>query len=82
MEQTLWQRALDELQAATPFPKEEDESYRIYDLGLAMEALGYDSKTSAEQREDIFKAAEYYDKALEMNRKEKYFVETSARICR
>jgi tetratricopeptide (TPR) repeat protein len=80
MEQKLWQRAIDELQAATAFPKEEDESYRIYDLGLAMEALGYDSKTSTEQREDIFKAAEYYDKALEMNRKEKYFVETSARI--
>jgi hypothetical protein len=80
MEQKLWQRAIDELQALPAFPKEEDESYRIYDLGLAFEALGYDSKTSVEQREDIFKAAEYYDKALEMNRREKYFVETSARI--
>jgi hypothetical protein len=80
MEQKLWQRAIDELQALPAFPKEEEESYRTYDLGLAFEALGYDSKTSTEQREDIFKAAEYYDKALETNRREKYFVETSARI--
>lgn len=80
MEQRLWQRALDELQGMSAFPKEEEEAYRAYDLGLAFEALGYDSKTSTEQRADIFKAAEYYDKALEMNRKEKYFVETAARI--
>ncbi len=80
MEQKLWQRAIDELQGMTAFPKEEEEAYRTFDFGLAYEAMGYDSKTSSEQRADIFKAAEYYDKALEMNRKEKYFVETAARI--
>jgi hypothetical protein len=80
LDQRLWQRALDELQGMTPFPKEEEEAYRQYDLGLAFEALAYDSKTSEEQRTNVFKAAEYYDKALEMDRKEKYFVETAARI--
>jgi hypothetical protein len=41
--------------------------------------MSYDSKSSAEQREDIFKAAEYYDKALELNPNEKYFVQAIAR---
>ena len=43
------------------------------------EAIAYDSKTSREQRANIFKASEYYDKALELNPKQKYFVETVAR---
>jgi len=80
MEQHLWQRAIDELQGATPFPKEEEEAYRTYDLGLAYEALAYDSKGPEEERANMYKAAELYDKALEQNRKEKYFVEATARL--
>ena len=79
MERGLWARALDELQKGTALPKPEDEAYHQYDLGLTYEAMSYDSKTSSEQRENIFKAAEYYDKALELNPKEKYFVDTVAR---
>lgn len=75
----LWSRASDELERAPLFTKPEDESYRQYDLGLVYEAIAYDSKSASEQRTNIFKAAEYYDKALELNPGQKYFVDTVAR---
>jgi hypothetical protein len=77
--QRLWARAIEELDKTPVFPKEDKEAYRQYDLGLAYEAMSYDASTFADQRENLFKAEEYYDKALEMNQKEKYFVETVAR---
>lgn len=79
MEQALWSRAQDELEKMQPFPKPDQEAYRQYDLGLAYEAISYSSSSPSDQKENIFKAAEYYDKAVEMNVKEKYFVETVAR---
>jgi hypothetical protein len=79
MDQKLWQRAIDELQGMTSFAKPEDESYRLYDLGLAYEAAGYASKTGADQRASMVKAAEFYDKAVETNVKEKYFITAVAR---
>jgi len=79
MDQKLWQRAIDELQAMSPFAKPEDESFRLYDLGLAYEAAAYASKTGSDQRASIVKAAEFYDKAVETNVKEKYFITAVAR---
>lgn len=80
MSQRLWSRALQELESATPFPNSDDESYRLYDLGLVYEAMSYDAKTYKDQRANLFQAQELYDKAMETNRKEKYFVETVARL--
>jgi hypothetical protein len=79
MDKQLWSRALDEIEKTPAYPKPEEEAYRQYDIGLAYEAMSYDSKNANEQRENIFKAAEYYDKSLELNTKEKYFVESVAR---
>jgi hypothetical protein len=79
MEKRLWSRALEELEKMPEFPRPDQEAYRQYDLGLAYEAMSYDATNFNEQRENLFKAAEYYDKALEMNQKEKYFIETVAR---
>lgn len=79
MDKQLWSRALDELEKTPAYPKPEEEAYRQYDIGLAYEAMSYDSKNANEQRENVFRAAEYYDKSLEMNTKEKYFVESVAR---
>ena len=50
----------------TEFPKPDKEAYRQYDLGLAYEAMSYDAVSFNDQRENLFKAEEYYDKALEM----------------
>ncbi|MBV9265912.1 MAG: hypothetical protein JO061_07075 [Acidobacteriaceae bacterium] len=79
MDQRLWSRAVDELEKTPPFPKPDQEAYRLYDLGLAYEAVSYSSANPEEQKENLFKAEEYYDKAVEMNQKEKYFVATVAR---
>ena len=79
MERQLWVRALDELEKAPAAAKPEDESYHQYDLGLVYEAMAYDSKNAPDQRANIFKAAEYYDKALELHPKEKYFMNSVAR---
>ena len=79
MTQHLWSRAVDELEKTPAFPKPDQEAYRQYDLGLAYEAISYSSSSADDQKENIYKAAEYYDKALEMNSKEKYFVATVAR---
>ena len=80
MEKRLWSRALDELQKMPEYPRPENEAYRQYDLGLVHEAMSYDAASFNEQRENLFSAAEYYDKALEMNEKEKYFIDTVARM--
>ena len=80
MENRLWSRALDEIDKTPAFPKPESEAYRQYDLGLAHEAMAYDAKVFKDQKADLLAAAEYYDKALELNGKEKYFVTTVARV--
>ena len=80
MDQKLWARALQELESASAFPSAEDESYRLYDLGLVYEAISYEAKGYKDQRTNLFLAQEMYDKAMESNRKEKYFVETVARL--
>ena len=79
MQQDLWSRALEQLENTPKFDKPDAEAYRQYDLGLAYEAMSYSAKDPKEARANIFKAGEYYDKALEGNPKEKYFVETVAR---
>ncbi len=79
MDDRLWSRALDLLGSTPAFPKPDEEAYRQYDLGLVYEAVSYDSKDAMDQRQNIYKAAEYYDKALEMNPRERYFVDSVAR---
>jgi hypothetical protein len=79
MDKKLWARALEELESGSALPKPEEESYREYDIGLAYEAMAYEPKSPEEQRTNFFKAMEHYDKALELNPKEKYYVETVAR---
>lgn len=80
MEQKLWSRARDQLENMAPFAKPDQEAYRQYNLGLVYEALAYESKSAAEQRANFFKAQEFYDQALGMNTRERYFVETIGRI--
>ena len=79
LEKRLWARAIEELEKTPEFGKPEDESYRQYDLGLAYEAMSYNSKSYNEQRANLFKAQEHYDKAAELNRDQRYFVDVIAR---
>jgi len=79
LEQRLWARAVEELEKTPAFTKPEDESYRQYNLGLAYEAMSYDSDTYSTQRANLFKAQEHYDRASELNPSQRYFVEVIAR---
>jgi len=79
IDQRLWSRAAEELDNTPAYAKPEEESYRQYDLGLVYEGMAYEAKNENDQRQNVYKAEEYYDKALELNHKEKYFVETVAR---
>ena len=76
---SLWARAIEELEKTKVYPRPEHESYRQYNLGLAYEAMSYESKSPTEQRANLFKAQEYYDKAAELNRGQRYFVDVVAR---
>ena len=78
-EKRLWQRGLDELEKSAALPKPEDEAYRQYNLGLGYEGISYEAKSYNEQRASLFKAQEHYDRATDLNTKEKYFVESVAR---
>ena len=78
-EKRLWQRGLDELEKAAALPKPADEAYRQYNLGLGYEGISYEAKSYNEQKASLFKAQEHYDKATDLNTKEKYFVEAVAR---
>jgi tetratricopeptide (TPR) repeat protein len=79
MEQKLWARSIEELEKTPAFTKPDDESFRQYQFALAYEGVSYSSEKYEEQRNNLFKAQEYYDKALELNPGEKYFVEVVAR---
>jgi hypothetical protein len=80
MDNRLWARAIEELEKTPAFPKAAHEAYRIYNLGLAHEAMSYESRTYQEQRANLTKAQTLYDQAAEMNREERYFVEVIGRI--
>jgi hypothetical protein len=79
MSKQLWARAVEELEKLPPYAMPEDESYRQYSLGLAYEAMSYDAKVFNEQRANLFKAQEHYDKATELNPRQRYFVDVVAR---
>jgi hypothetical protein len=80
MDQKLWTRALEQLETMSPFATPEDDAYRIYDLGVANEALAY-------QAEDVTKAKKYlqeasidYGKAIDARPAEKGFLAPQTRI--
>jgi hypothetical protein len=76
----LWSRALETWESAPPLPRPVDDAYRLYDVGVAYEALGYaaDSDTSAIKY--LQQAAIQYGKAIDQNPSEKYFLQPQRRI--
>ena len=76
----LWQRALETYETASPFPKPEDDAYRLYNVGVGNEALGYKAETPARARHYFEQAVIDYRKAGELNPREKYFIEPVNRI--
>ena len=77
----LWEKMLENLEdKMQPFKDPKDDAYRVYDIGLAYEALAYKSEDLDTTKKLLQKAVENYSKALEMNPGEKYFHEPQTRI--
>lgn len=80
MEQKLWTRALESLETMPPFPQPEDDAYRLYNLGVANEALGYQAEDVTKARKYLQEAAVDYGKAIDAKPTEKFFLEPQTRI--
>ncbi len=75
-----WSDDLTMLEGAKPLEKPEDEAYRLYDIGVANEALAYQAEDLKSAQKFLEEASNAYGKALEDNPKEKYFLEPQNRI--
>jgi len=76
----LWQRALETFETASPASKPEDDAYRLYDVGVAYEALAYQADDDKTAMKYLDEAAINYGKAIDAKPSEKYFVAPQKRI--
>ena len=76
----LWERALETYETAPAFPKPEDDAYRLYDIGVAYEALAYQAEDQKATMKYLDQAAINYGKAIDAKPDEKYFLEPQKRI--
>ena len=79
-EKGLWERYLETLETMTPLPKTTEDAYRLYDIGVAYEALAYQSEDKNATQKFLDKAAINYGKAIDANPGEKLFAEPQNRI--
>jgi tetratricopeptide (TPR) repeat protein len=76
----LWQRALETFETARPLPKQADDAYRLYNIGVAYEALAYKAEDAKSAMKFLDEAAINYGKAIDAKPAEKYFREPQKRI--
>jgi hypothetical protein len=79
-EEKLWTRALEQLETMTPFPQKEEDSYRLYNIGVMNEALAYDAEDVNKARTYLQEASIDYGKAIDAKPTEKYFLQPQTRI--
>ena len=75
-----WNEYLEALSTMTPAPNTADDAYRIYDLGVANEALGYAADDPKVTLKYLREASINYTKAMEDHGTEKYFTQCQGRI--
>ena len=76
----LWQRALETYETAPQMTKPTDDAYRLYDIGVAYEALAYGAEDEKAAMKFLDEAAINYGKAIDAKPAEKYFLEPQKRI--
>ncbi len=79
-EKGLWERYLETLETMTPLGKTTDDAYRLYNIGVAYEALAYQSEDKNATEKFLEKAAISYGKAIDANPGEKQFADPQTRI--
>jgi tetratricopeptide (TPR) repeat protein len=75
-----WSRYVEALETMAPFAKPADDSYRLYNIGVGDEALGYKAETPTAAAKYFEQAVIQYRKAGEANPHEKYFIQPVNRI--
>jgi len=80
MDQKLWTRALEALETMTPFAQPGQDAYRLYDLGVVNEALGYQAEDVTQARKYLQEASIDYGKAIDAKPDEKSFLPPQTRI--
>src|SRR6202034_612924 len=76
----LWQRALETYETTPQLPKPVDDAYRLYDIGVAYEALAYAADDEKSAMKFLDEAAINYGKAIDAKPAEKYFLDPQKRI--
>jgi hypothetical protein len=79
-ESQLWSRALESFETMKPFSKPDDDAYRLYDIGVANEALAYQSEDVKKARTYLQEAAIHYGKAIDAKPTERKFLSPQTRI--
>ena len=77
-EHGLWSRYLEDLERMSPLAK--DDAYRLYNIGVAYEALAYQTEDRKAAKGFLQEAAINYGKAVDAKKDEKYFLEPQKRI--
>ena len=73
LEASLWNEALDRLASMPPFKDPKDDAYRLYSIGVAQEALAYESQNPAEMKRQLELAADHYRRATQLKPRENAF---------
>lgn len=76
----LWSRALETWETMPALPRPVDDAYRLYDTGVAYEAMAYASDDIQAAMKFLDQASIDYGKAIDSNPGEKYFREPQKRI--
>ena len=76
----LWEKALETFETAPPNPKPAEDAYRLYDTGVAYEALAYKAEDPQMAMKYLDEAAIDYGKAVDARPGEAYFLEPQHRI--
>lgn len=76
----LWNRMIETLETMSPLPNPKEDSYRLYNLGVAYEASAYEAKDPADAVKFMDRAAANYAKAVDENQGEASFQEPQHRV--
>lgn len=76
----LWQRAQETFETAPQLQKREEDAYRLYNIGVADEALAYQADDEPTAMKYLDEAAINYGKAIDAKPTEKYFLQPQKRI--
>lgn len=75
-----WTEWRDALQQRTPHPDPKRDAYRLYNIGVALEALAYELTTVEDTQRMLQEAAGFVQQAIAARKGEKQFAESLARI--